>query len=152
MVYPKWIKVVSGSEVVNASVNFNEGSGSGSGSGSGDEHIIYYSFGEATNIYKINSNDEVKYSILGVRTAWSEINADTYMYGSYNAMNEIFGSKTQDFYPDAFIFAPMSIRKYYDNSVAISTVSYEQLCEKYPDLPKATRITAEEYWQYFKTE
>lgn len=64
-----------------------ETGGGGSGSGSGDEYIIYYSFGEATNIYKINSNDEVKYSILGVRTAWSEINADTYMYGSYNAMN-----------------------------------------------------------------
>ena len=31
-VYPKWIKVVSSSEVVNASVNFNEGGGSGSGS------------------------------------------------------------------------------------------------------------------------
>ena len=33
LVYPKWIKVVSGSEVVSASVNFNEGGGSGSGSG-----------------------------------------------------------------------------------------------------------------------
>lgn len=33
-VYPKWIKVVSSSEVVSASVNFNEGGGSGSGSGS----------------------------------------------------------------------------------------------------------------------
>lgn len=33
LVYPKWIKVVSGSEVVNASVNFNEGGGSGNGSG-----------------------------------------------------------------------------------------------------------------------
>lgn len=34
LVYPKYIKVVSGSEVVSASVNFNEGGGSGSGSGS----------------------------------------------------------------------------------------------------------------------
>ena len=34
LVYPKWIKVTSGSEVVSASVNFNEGGGSGSGSGS----------------------------------------------------------------------------------------------------------------------
>ena len=32
LVYPKWIKVVSGSEVVSASVNFNEGGGSGNGS------------------------------------------------------------------------------------------------------------------------
>ena len=37
LVYPKWIKVVSGSEVVSASVNFNEGGGSGNGSG--DEWI-----------------------------------------------------------------------------------------------------------------
>jgi len=40
-VYPKYIKVVSGSEVVSASVNFNEGGGSGSGSGSGDG-VKYY--------------------------------------------------------------------------------------------------------------
>lgn len=33
LVYPKYIKVVSGSEVVSAIVNFNEGGGSGSGSG-----------------------------------------------------------------------------------------------------------------------
>ena len=31
-VYPKWIKVISGTEVITASVNFNEGGGSGSGS------------------------------------------------------------------------------------------------------------------------
>ena len=73
------------------------------------------------------------------------------MYGSYNAMNDIFGSKTQNFYPDAFIFAPISIRSYYDNNIIVSIVSYEQLCEKYPKLPKATRITAEEYWQYLKS-
>ena len=33
LVYPKYIKVVSSSEVLSASVNFNEGGGSGSGSG-----------------------------------------------------------------------------------------------------------------------
>ena len=33
LVYPKYIKVISGSEVVSASVNFNEGGGSGNGSG-----------------------------------------------------------------------------------------------------------------------
>lgn len=41
LVYPKWIKVVSGSEVVSASVNFNEGGGSGSGSGEAST-IKYY--------------------------------------------------------------------------------------------------------------
>ena len=124
--------------------------GSGSGSSNGDEHVIYYSFGKKTNIYEIYSNDEVRYSIAGVRTAFNEINQDTCMYGSYGAMNDIFGSMSQDFYPDAFIFAPISIRRNYDNSIALSSVSYEQLCDKYPDLPKATRITAEEYWQYLK--
>ena len=34
LVYPKYIKVVSGSEVLSASVNFNEGGGSGSGESS----------------------------------------------------------------------------------------------------------------------
>ena len=41
LVYPKWIKVVSGSEVVNASVNFNEGGGSGSGSSDGAKWEYY---------------------------------------------------------------------------------------------------------------
>lgn len=39
-VYPKWIKVISGTEVITASVNFNEGGGSGSGSGSGSSDGI----------------------------------------------------------------------------------------------------------------
>ena len=38
LVYPKFIKVVSGSEVVSASVNFNEGGGSGSGSSNDIEY------------------------------------------------------------------------------------------------------------------
>ena len=41
LVYPKWIKVVSGSEVVSASVNFNVGGGSGSGE-SGEASTIEY--------------------------------------------------------------------------------------------------------------
>jgi len=38
-VYPKWIKVISGTEVITASVNFNEGGGSGSGSVSKIEFV-----------------------------------------------------------------------------------------------------------------
>ena len=41
LVYPKYIKVVSGSEVISASVNFNEGGGSGSGSSDG-VNMEYY--------------------------------------------------------------------------------------------------------------
>lgn len=42
LVYPKYIKVVSGSEVVSAYVNFNEGGGSGSGSGESTPMMEYY--------------------------------------------------------------------------------------------------------------
>lgn len=52
LVYPKWIKVVSGSEVVNASVNFNEGGGSGNGSGE-DTNKIEYSYYKIKN-YETN--------------------------------------------------------------------------------------------------
>ena len=48
LVYPKWIKVVSGSEVVSASVNFNEGGGSGSGSGEAST-IEYLDVSEMTD-------------------------------------------------------------------------------------------------------
>ena len=46
LVYPKYIKVISGTEVITASVNFNEGGGSGSGSG---DQLSYY---------RVNSNDD----------------------------------------------------------------------------------------------
>ena len=46
LVYPKYIKVISGTEVITASVNFNEGGGSGSGSG---DQLSYY---------RVNRNDD----------------------------------------------------------------------------------------------
>lgn len=58
LVYPKYIKVVSGSEVVSASVNFNEGGGSGSGSGEKIEYTYFdfrdYNLSENDNIYLLN--------------------------------------------------------------------------------------------------
>lgn len=51
LVYPKWIKVVSGSEVVSANVNFNEGGGSGSGSGSSDGVTMEYYHIDYDNTY-----------------------------------------------------------------------------------------------------
>lgn len=58
LVYPKWIKVVSGSEVVSASVNFNEGGGSGNGSGEKIEYTYFdfrdYNLSENDNIYLLN--------------------------------------------------------------------------------------------------
>ena len=66
-VYPKWIKVVSGSEVVSASVNFNEGGGSGSGSSDGkweyykiDRNDASFDAGVMNNVYNYATLDNVK--------------------------------------------------------------------------------------------
>lgn len=68
LVYPKWIKVTSSSEVVSASVNFNEGGGSGSGS-SDDAKWEYYKIdrndasfdvGVMNNVYNYTTLDNVK--------------------------------------------------------------------------------------------
>lgn len=68
LVYPKTIKIVSSSEVVNGYVNFNEGSGSGSGIGSSEKEdcIAVLSLGKGfvdeqgtiTKLVKINLNSK----------------------------------------------------------------------------------------------
>ena len=60
LVYPKWIKIVSGSEVVSASVNFNEGGGSGNGSGSGEASCGEYIYLDLRSI-DLGSNDSLQY-------------------------------------------------------------------------------------------
>ena len=49
LVYPKYIKVISGTEVVSASVNFNEGGGSGSGSSDGESNWRYFDMSKITD-------------------------------------------------------------------------------------------------------
>lgn len=61
LVYPKWIKVVSGSEVLSASVNFNEGGGSGSGSGSGSDDIIKWEYYRIIGDY--NTSEFIHYAV-----------------------------------------------------------------------------------------
>ena len=72
-VYPKWIKVVSSSEVVSASVNFNEGGGSGSGSGS----ELKWEY------YKINHSEDREGFLLNV------LRKATYLNYTYNDSNSI---------------------------------------------------------------
>ena len=144
LVYPKWIKVVSGSEVVSASVNFNVGVGSGSGEGSGDEHVIYYSFGEPVYGYKFQ-----EYGITPITHVRAEYNGK-YMYGSYLEVEMKFGEMTISAYPDACMFSPMTVRV--SGGDWVTYTCYEDVVKDYPNLPTATRITAEEYWKYFNAE
>lgn len=59
LVYPKWIKVVSGSEVVSASVNFNEDGGSGSGSG--EASTVEY-----LDVSGMNANTKMRISLYSL--------------------------------------------------------------------------------------
>lgn len=151
MVYPKYIKVVSGSEVVSASVNFNEGGGSGNGSSSGDSNFVYYKFDSNDDRFHVIDHiydyDETQYIMTHIR---AQLNGNRYMYGSFAAVVRYFGKQSQNPYPDAFVFAPMSL--FLGSDVGYMTInSYEEAMEIFPDVfPPATRITAEEYWQYLK--
>lgn len=61
LVYPKWIKVTSSSEVVNCVVNFSAGGGSGTGGGSGEG-------GESSSVRYFNVTPIVQMGDIGVRT------------------------------------------------------------------------------------
>lgn len=80
LVYPKYIKVVSGSEVLSASVNFNEGGGSGSGSSDGVS-IEYYA------INNVGEDDSTLYEIL----AGSNIYLLDYVNGSQHNITGPYG-------------------------------------------------------------
>lgn len=88
LVYPKYIKVVSGSEVVSASVNFNEGGGSGSGSGEASSgEYIYLDL----RSIDLGSNDSLQYLTI---IALSQL---TY----YNGV--IYGTNIKGVVPYGFI-------------------------------------------------
>lgn len=89
LVYPKWIKVVSGSEVLSASVNFNEGGGSGSGSG------------EASTIEYLDVSgldlSSMPHTILKLEycaTAYRIVKAERLMVGPYAVMRENIDEET----------------------------------------------------------
>ena len=152
LVYPKYIKVVSGSEVVSASVNFNEGGGSGSGNGSSnvDEHVIYYKFDEDINPnFYFTSDNAIEGCIANVRATRDGIN---YMYSSVYGISGTYGQWSENPTCDAIAFIPNARHTDRDANYWVIFKTYEELCEEYSDLPKATRITAEEYWSKFKSE
>lgn len=53
---------------------------------------------------------------------------------------------------DAFEFRPVQLVKSFSDTTVITYKDYETLCTNLPGLPLATRITAEEYWKYYKSE
>ena len=150
LVYPKWIKVISGSEVVSASVNFNEGGGLGSGSSSGDERVIYYKFEQDINPnFYFTSDNAIEGCIANVRATRDGIN---YMYSSVYGISGTYGQWSENPTCDAIAFIPNARHTDRDAHYWVIFKTYEELCEEYSDLPKATRITAEEYWSKFKSE
>lgn len=152
LVYPKWIKVVSGSEVVNASVNFNEGGGSGNGSSSNDDETLYYKFEEPLNMWDA-SDLFYKEENLFSRVRGSIDNAN-YFYGTVSSLNVLFGFRYSS-KPniDAFEFKPIQLVKSFSDTSVVTYKDYETLSANIPEIcPPATRITAEEYWSKFKSE
>lgn len=128
-------------------------SGSGSGSDSGDSNFVYYKFDSDDDRFHVMEHiydyDETQYLITHMR---AQLNGDRYMYGSFAAVARYFGKQSQTPYPDAFVFAPMSLFLGSDIGY-VTTNSYEEAMKIFPDVfPPATRITAEEYWSKFKAE
>lgn len=120
------------------------------GSGSGDDNFVYYKLDKNYNIMDhIYDYDETQYLITHMR---AQLNGDRYMYGTFAAVVRYFGKQSQNPYPDAFVFAPMSLFLGSDIGY-VTTNSYEEAMKIFPDVfPPATRITAEEYWEHLKAE
>lgn len=142
------IKTWNGTEWIEQSGG--SGESDGSGSGSGDDNFVYYKLDKNYNIMDhIYDYDETQYLITHMR---AQLNGDRYMYGTFAAVVRYFGKQSQTPYPDAFVFAPMSLFLGSDIGY-VTTNSYEEAMEIFPDVfPPATRITAEEYWEHLKAE
>lgn len=152
-VYPKYIKVVSGSEVVSASVNFNEGGGSGSESGSGESNVIYYKFSEPIYFNKAAESDFLQcYFFSGARGYYNK--SDGYYYGTLFSVNDAIMGKYQNYgYIDALAFRPIQYTKALGDTNIVTYNDFESLSEALPHIFGAlslSRITAEEYWEHFK--
>ena len=139
------IKTWNGTEWIEQSGTSSGESGSSDNeSSSGDDHVIYYSFGEPVYGYKFQ-----QYGITPITHVRAEYNGK-YMYGSYLEVEMKFGAMTQSAYPDACMFSPMTVRVSGGNWVTYTC--YEDVLKDYPNLPPATRITAEKYWEHFDAE
>lgn len=145
-----WVNTTDGNIKIEKDGKWVDDGGSSSGSGSGDDNFIYYKLDKNYNIMDhIYDYDETQYLITHMR---AQLNGDRYMYGTFAAVVRYFGKQSQNPYPDAFVFAPMSLFLGSDIGY-VTTNSYEEAMKIFPDVfPPATRITAEEYWEHLKAE
>lgn len=111
LVYPKCIKVVSGSEVVTASVNFNVGGGSGNGSeGQGNIAGEYYALKPVEGFYPYEYNScvvflgllsEVKFGEFNIVYPTARILSSYWYSHQFNSPSAVLGNTT------AFCFRPI---------------------------------------------
>ena len=126
-----------------------ESGGSGSGSGSGDEHVIYYKCDNG--LTHISDFMGLGACMANMRSDGPDNRPDYKMYHPLIVAEESHGSLSQNVYIDAFALMP--IKTYISNQGGwFISHSYEEFRELNPNIPPATRITAEEYWQYFNAE
>lgn len=152
LVYPKWIKVVSGSEVISASVNFNEGGGSGSGESDSGE-VIYYKLDEPMYLQDIEYFLKEVYVFSGARGYYDK--QIGYYYGTPASIRGMIGSKYSSYgYIDAFEFRPFQFWKSWSDMSLVTYNDLESFSEAFPEIISTSlpRITAEEYWQYYNAE
>ena len=135
LVYPKYIKVVSASEVLSASVNFNEGGGSGSGSEESDDNRVKY--------FTYNKTEANRFNVIAEQFAIA-FNADTTsgrgIVGVINYCDDSFVTTTYAVAVDIKI-------KLGDNSVGFKT--FVELCSYYgisEDELSALEITEEQFY------
>ena len=142
-----WVNTTDGNVKIEKDGKWVDDGGSSSGSGSGDEHLIYYKFEQAINPnFYFTSDNTIEGCIANVRATRDGVN---YMYSSVYGISGTFGQWSENPTCDAIAFIPNAIHTDRDANYWTIFKTYEELCEEYSDLPKATRITAEEYWAEF---
>lgn len=128
------------------------GSGESGGGSSINDEALYYKFEEPLIMWDA-SDLFYKEENLFSRVRGSVDNTN-YYYGTISSLNVLFGLRYSS-KPniDAFEFKPIQLVKSFSDTSVVTYKDYETLSANIPEIcPPATRITAEEYWQYFKTE
>lgn len=128
------------------------GESSGGGSGNEDKNIIYYKFDEPINPLPIFTSPKYEYAPYGIASIRATRDYVNYMYAYIYGISNSFGAWSENPISDAFAFAPFAIHTDREATTWVVVNTYEDLRQLYPDkFPTATRITAEEYWQYYNT-
>lgn len=139
------IKTWNGTEWIEQSGGSGE---SGSGSSSNDAETLYYKFDEPQ--YIGNDVDEGKYPDVFAHLRHNGVGR--VQYGSTQFLQGIIGPAfSNPIYIDAFAFIPFAFKQTTLDELTILN-TYEDVRNMIDVLPSATRITAEEYWQYCKAE